>query len=172
MRLCRVTLTNSRNRSSFNKLLLISTFQEFRTRFEQSKAIERLERLERIGPRGERSKAIERLERLERLEPATASLMSDVPGDQGGRWRLARGIASLLERLFQSQKATAKRFNDAVLQNHIEESRPCTGRTRCSRNGKRQLSEIIHAQADSSLPPGSYSSTEPRPSAFIVAFVK
>jgi hypothetical protein len=79
MRLCRVTLTNSRNRSSFNKLLLISTFQEFRTRFEQSKAIERLERLERIGPRGERSKAIERLERLERLEPATASLMSDVP---------------------------------------------------------------------------------------------
>jgi hypothetical protein len=55
----------SRNRSSFNNLLLISTFQEFPKRFEQSKAVERLERLERIGPHGDRSKAIERLEHLE-----------------------------------------------------------------------------------------------------------
>ena len=54
----------SRNRSSFNNLL-ISTFQEFPKRFKQSKAVERLERLERIGPHGDRSKAIERLEHLE-----------------------------------------------------------------------------------------------------------
>jgi len=40
------TLRPSCNRSSFNKLLLTSTFQEFPTLFERSKAIERLERLE------------------------------------------------------------------------------------------------------------------------------
>jgi hypothetical protein len=59
MRLCRVTCYSFR------------TFQEFLTHLspspnlwdlnilEHSKAVERLERLERTGPRGERSKAVE-----------------------------------------------------------------------------------------------------------------
>ena len=55
-------LTNLAIALSFSN---ISTFQEFPKRFERSKAIERLERLERTDLRDERSIAIERLERLE-----------------------------------------------------------------------------------------------------------
>ena len=36
-------------------------------RLERSKAVERLKRLERTGPRGKRSEAIERLERFEHV---------------------------------------------------------------------------------------------------------
>jgi hypothetical protein len=52
--------------SSTYVTLNLSKFQEFPKRFERSKAIERLERLERTDPRDERSKAVERLKRLER----------------------------------------------------------------------------------------------------------
>jgi hypothetical protein len=54
-------------------------------RFERSKAIERLERLEQTDPRGERSGAIERLERAlfyggSHLSHATCQLLYTIPG--------------------------------------------------------------------------------------------
>jgi hypothetical protein len=60
--------------------LNLSKFQEFRKRFERSKALERLERLERTDPRDERSAAIEPFDRtqgrlLERLEQAQAKIV-------------------------------------------------------------------------------------------------
>jgi hypothetical protein len=55
-------LTNLAIAFSFNN---ISTFREFSKRFERSKAIERLERLEPSDLHDERSEAVEGLERLE-----------------------------------------------------------------------------------------------------------
>jgi hypothetical protein len=60
-------------------------------RFERSKAVERLERLERTDPRFERSKAVERLERRER-----------VPFALERRFQLEKAVPKLLNRAYSA----------------------------------------------------------------------